>query len=83
MTRSYDSAIGFRYASTVRCALRYGGGSSGWMDSKAVLCSCGGKWDVMWRGGRVGDGADRSAKFVSAAIEELEDIVESVRFRSC
>ena len=83
MTLSYDSAMGFRYASTVRCALRYGGGNSGWIVSNVLFWSCGGKWDVMWRGGRVGDGADRSAKFVSAAIEELEDIVESVRFRSC
>ena len=82
MTLSYDSAIGFRYASTVRWALRYGGGSSGWMVSSALFCSCGGRWDVIRMGARVGDGADRSVKLVRAAIEELEDIVESVRFLS-
>ena len=34
------------------------------------------------RGARVGDGADRRVKLVNAAMEELEDMVESVRLRS-
>ena len=33
-------------------------------------------------GVRGGDGVDRSVKLVRAAIEELEDMVESVRCRS-
>ena len=33
-------------------------------------------------GVRGGDGVERSVKFVSAAMDELEDMVESVRCRS-
>ena len=33
-------------------------------------------------GVRGGEGVERSAKLVSAAMDELEDIVESVRCRS-
>ncbi len=52
------------------------------MASEAALCSCGGKCDVNVMGVRDGDGVDRRAKFVRAAMEELDDMVESVRCRS-
>ena len=52
------------------------------MASKAALCSWGGKCDVNVMGVRGGDGVDRRAKLVRAAIEELEEIVDSVRCRS-
>ena len=52
------------------------------MASKAALCSWGGKCDVNVMGVRGGDGVDRRAKLVRAAIEELEEIVDNVRCRS-
>ena len=52
------------------------------MASKAALCSWGGKCDVNVMGVRGGDGVERRAKLVRAAIEELEEIVDSVRCRS-
>lgn len=66
----------------VRCALMYGGGSSGWMLSSCAACSAGGKRTVTCGAGVLGgDGVARMPRlrFDSAAkVDELE----SVRCRS-
>lgn len=82
-TRSNDSWIGLRYATTVRWVLRYGGGSSGWIDS--IFGGGGGKCE-MYDGvaGREAGGRWLCASEDKAAIDpvEEEDMVESVRLRS-
>ena len=52
------------------------------MLSNAAVCSGGGKCAVICTGVRGGDGVERNAKFVRAAMEELEEMVDRVRCRS-
>lgn len=53
------------------------------MLSSVEFASGGEKYAVICTGVRGGDGVERSVKFVSAAIEELDEMVERVRCRSC
>jgi len=73
--------MGLRYANTVICALRYGGGNKGCIASKLAVCSGGGKYDVNWIGVG-GDGVERRARLDSAAKDDDDESVDKVRCRS-